>query len=648
MLLLPFCAGLVISGAAFATDFPAPNGGNFARTSGNSTQLINSPGNYSSNPFFTPTSSYNQRYPQPVYATGADLTAADCNSTVSTLIARYCAANNCAKLNFQDINYAIANQLSLMPNHNYMSACQGYVETIFNEYKNNLNRVAPSAFPAEATKPAAFPTGSSMPESEFPETTYENMTFSERRAFTLNSMQNYKDLKAYNNAPILPEEPKPEQIKEEIEKLNNEEVVIDDNLPTPPPGQEYQDDLEMLMPAYYILVAKKGSLDSYAQAEVPIIPLSKMKNNPSEFLPESMGNTWSVRGHCTSSVHTAHDKDIINMAAHITQGEKDSFWSGNDFYVFDGSDMYWGWATIVGEVALAAATFGASTYFQAAANVTKAADTVNKTQKALKAAKAAKNAKEITRLNKLLKTQQATLKTAKGKKLATATANVEKTKKALTKAKNAAEIKKATTALRAAEAELKAAQSTKTFAGVLRTMGQKTITAPKRAGKYAKASWHAMKLKSRMWTVAGTGIAIGALNMTPDSVWKSIKKANGYSESSVDVGEYQFNSFGLLSGDALEDRENVVSHGAWLEWEDPVDEVDAFEEALDFAQAFRNDVDKVNQEYANDGRGADRLCDIDIYVVQLAIPNKNKHKDELHYLILNDEPYRVDNPKKQN
>ena len=52
--------------------------------------------NYSSNPFWSPNAPYNQRLPQPVFATGADLTADDCIKVVQSMVSVQCMArDNC-------------------------------------------------------------------------------------------------------------------------------------------------------------------------------------------------------------------------------------------------------------------------------------------------------------------------------------------------------------------------------------------------------------------------------------------------------------------------------------------------------------------------------------------------------------------------
>ena len=90
---------------------------------------------YSSNPFWTPNSPYNQRMPQPVYAQGPGVTTSDCQNTVSNLIAAECGLrNNCVGVRLSDIRPTIMTRLSRLPGHNYASSCAGYIDSVFNQY----------------------------------------------------------------------------------------------------------------------------------------------------------------------------------------------------------------------------------------------------------------------------------------------------------------------------------------------------------------------------------------------------------------------------------------------------------------------------------------------------------------------------------
>ena len=71
--------------------------------------------NYSSNPFWSPNAPYNQRLPQPVYATGADLNSEDCQKVVQSLVAAQCMArDNCKNTDLSDIRPTVMVQLSIL------------------------------------------------------------------------------------------------------------------------------------------------------------------------------------------------------------------------------------------------------------------------------------------------------------------------------------------------------------------------------------------------------------------------------------------------------------------------------------------------------------------------------------------------------
>ena len=113
--------------------------------------LIQNVQNYSTNPFWSPNAPYNQRLPQPVYVQGADLNADDCISVVQSLVSVQCMArDNCKNAELSDIRPAIMVQLSNLPGHNYVSACSGYIDGIFESYKQQYANTLPN-------RPTAFP-----------------------------------------------------------------------------------------------------------------------------------------------------------------------------------------------------------------------------------------------------------------------------------------------------------------------------------------------------------------------------------------------------------------------------------------------------------------------------------------------------------
>ena len=107
--------------------------------------------NYSSNPFWTPDAPYNQRLPQPVYVQGADLNTEDCISIVQFYVSNECAVrDNCRNTTLSDIRPTIMVALSNLPKHNYVSACGGYIDGVFESYVKQFGNNVPN-------RPVAFP-----------------------------------------------------------------------------------------------------------------------------------------------------------------------------------------------------------------------------------------------------------------------------------------------------------------------------------------------------------------------------------------------------------------------------------------------------------------------------------------------------------
>ena len=112
--------------------------------------------NYSTNPFWTPNSPYNQRLPQPVYVQGPDLNTEDCNRVVQSLVYVQCAArDNCRNTSLSDIRPVVMVELSNLPGNNYVSACAGYIDGIYESYVAQFKDKLPThavTFP-QATTP---------------------------------------------------------------------------------------------------------------------------------------------------------------------------------------------------------------------------------------------------------------------------------------------------------------------------------------------------------------------------------------------------------------------------------------------------------------------------------------------------------------
>lgn len=212
--------------------------------------------NYSSNPFWSPDAPYNQRMPTAVYAKGPDVETADCQNIVAYLVAVECAnRNKCVSSRLLDVRPSIVLQLSQMSGGSYVTACAGYIDAAFDQYKKQNAVAAPSAG-------VAFPTATGMgtrnndstfeiknpfspklqewqmeilgreqelkdlqaangvkqpqivPATEFP-TTYADLPFTERMENAKTGYEPYKDKRAYKEI--------------EIEKMSAEELWCKQN-----------------------------------------------------------------------------------------------------------------------------------------------------------------------------------------------------------------------------------------------------------------------------------------------------------------------------------------------------------------------------------------------------------------------------------
>lgn len=662
-LLCLFCTQFIIfCGLSHAADTPFSKYG-----------VIQNVQNYSSNPFWSPNAPYNQRMPTPVYADGPDVETGDCQRVVSGLIATTCAMqNNCIESQLSDVRPTVMLQLSRIPNGNYATACAGYIDTAFNEYVQKYGNAMPTgvvAFPHATTPNAAATESDFRPENpyeiqlmdwqtdvierklelqqlqsmngagnehiepaSFP-TTYADLSFSERMANSAAGYEPYRDKSAY----------KPIEIESQEKYLNRQQELSNYNTTgkgttTPAPSdskkdeqtepalitENVPDEFEALLPWYGILIVKAGSLDEYAKKDLPIISTEYMKSHRDMFFPDNSDKTLGMARACTHSNHTAHDKDVINRATHMVMKQNDSFWSGSDFYVYDGQDVYWGWAAIAGEVALALATFGISAEATAAKTALQISKTGVQTIKGSSTAlKTVKLTKDAEKLKKAADAAKAAKATKKGASTAEATANAATRTEAVNaladagitfkRAPTAATLNKVGKALETAITTAKPASWTSSLSRPWKLVasGAKNIV-PKTVNALGPgATW-----SKRFKTLAIAGGAVGA-----NYLGRELLKSFGYSTAALKdprTGDVSFNSFGLLSDDNEDGRENVVSHGAWIQFETigTQNEDDALNEATRFAEELTEAINQVN--------ATDPQCDVDVYVVQPAISNPKK------------------------
>ncbi len=101
--------------------------------------------NYSTNPFWTPNSPYNQKMPQPVYVQGTAISNDECVKVLQSAVAMQCMArDNCKNTSLADIRPAVVVQLSNLPNKAYSTACIGYLDTVYESYVAQYGNNAPT------------------------------------------------------------------------------------------------------------------------------------------------------------------------------------------------------------------------------------------------------------------------------------------------------------------------------------------------------------------------------------------------------------------------------------------------------------------------------------------------------------------------
>lgn len=391
-----------------------------------------------------------------------------------------------------------------------------------------------------------------------------------------------------------------------------------------------QDSLEFesVMPWYGILVVKKGSLDDYINKDLPVIQTEFMKENKDIFYPGNSDKPLGMWSGCTHSNHTANDNDVINRASHVTADEEDSFWSGNDYYVYDGKDVYWGTAQLIGEVALALLTFGVSAEVSAGKTAAQTAMVVDKLNSVSKAGLIAKETKLVSDAAKIKEAADA-LKAVKTADKAAAIAKAEAAGVKFSQPASRISLK----SLKGIGNSLEATSILKAGIGTgIKTAWKSGFFKPWRLvtkGASAIRPKNIVTNSAQMNKLTGIkrNIATAAIAGGETGLGLALIKAYGYSTSSIELAKnVKFSAFGLLSADDIEGHENDVSHGTWLKIDDLLETYDGdkLDESLAWAEAFKEDVDRFN---------TDGQCDVDIYVVQVGIsnPNSSLGKREAYY-----------------
>ncbi len=700
---LSFATILSMVTAAHSVSFPTPS--NYG--------TIQNVQNYSMHPYWNVDSSYNMRMvPQVIPVYGPDLSGTDCTNVITAFLPVVCATkNNCIGMNANDVKADIMVQLSQLKDNNYVTSCLGFIDSAFDSYiKNNTNNVMPTSFPT-GTNYQEFPSANtpsidsglpvwkqeelkreaelknlqsktaidtSLKKNSMPGT-IDDVEFGDRMANLKAGYEPYKDAKIYHEIDV---------VYSDNSNYNTKQCKSDTDCPCPagslesfgkcvngycdfsqcgtyiPPVLENTPDgfSDLSTPFYGILVVQSGSLDEVLQQEDPVISSNFLAANKHHYFPHNSDSfLGGALGKCTHGAHTAHDKDIVNMAAHIAQNEKDSWWSGNDYYVFDGSEMYWGVATITMDIALTVATFGASAAAQGALKGAQAAQ-------AAKAISSGTKATDMSNdIRRALRVRGTTIDdVAKNFKLTTEQVKV------LASTNSVDKIKDSLNTAKASAPDWKEILTLKPKLG--RFFGTSKLNPTVASTRYANASTDAIQLSQKAmnrWQKT-LNKTLGTLSTITPAATASAPWIVGFFNDMYDVSfantdiytdGAEFNSFGLLSADDLNndyinpdgtsqiagytggDLTNIASHGMWLKWDgsatDAEADVDAMIDALEFAEKFGLAMNNVNSREHNEGRPADRLCDVDVFIVRSLMKKNDNGKNEVYYLIMNDTPLSV-------
>ena len=212
---------------------------------------IQSVKNYSSNPFWNKNSPYNQNFPKPIYATGADLNTGDCNRVVENLVTAYCTEHNyCRNLRIADVRPTIMVQLSQLPGHNFATSCGGYIDSTFDKFQKEYGNTSTVNLPNTATQNTNIQIANPFAQKQtadqkavtdrtaelerlqsittptagvhaeyFPKTTAD-LSFTDRLANTAAGYEQYKDLESYKKPNFLGED---EEFFNRLKAINFEE-----------------------------------------------------------------------------------------------------------------------------------------------------------------------------------------------------------------------------------------------------------------------------------------------------------------------------------------------------------------------------------------------------------------------------------------
>ena len=404
-------------------------------------------------------------------------------------------------------------------------------------------------------------------------------------------------------------------------------------------------------PAWYaIMVVESGTLDEF---------VGPGKNNTvsMRYINDNMDRLFPHGNQCTSKSALAGDRRMINVATRETVGiDNDT----NDYYVAGDVNLQWiSYLEIGLDVAITVLTMGGGTVILGAtksARASRALHGLTNTIKTLRTTDSVRDyvriSQQYTRVAEQLRNIDRVADAAQYERLAAQADDLARTMRTLEQTDdNVRQYRNATNAFTSLNQYRRTLRSLRTpqrgniIARAWRAIraantGGKTI---RNAEKIARSSTLSGQIRDWLFqsTLTNAG-ALARLERTGGFIYGALRFFGGmYDRTETSTGEFtsgiDFKPLTLLSADDLQGQENVINHGMWLMWAgnaySAADDDAAYLQAMDFANKFHFNLDKIQTEQNN------HACNVDIFVVRPIIHNPGTDNAELYYLIMNDTPW---------
>lgn len=404
-------------------------------------------------------------------------------------------------------------------------------------------------------------------------------------------------------------------------------------------------------PAWYaLMVVESGTLDEF---------VGPGKNNTvsMRYINDNIDRLFPHGNQCTSKSALAGDRRMINVATRETVGiDNDT----NDYYVAGDVSLQWiSYLEIGLDVAITVLTMGGGTVILGATKSARASRALHGLTNSIKTLRTTDSVRDYvrisqqyTRVAEQLRNIDRVADAAQYERLAAQADDLARTMRTLEQTDdNVRQYRNATNAFTSLNQYRRTLRSLRTpqrgniIARAWRAIraantGGKTI---RNAEKIARSSTLSGQIRDWLFqsTLTNAG-ALARLERTGGFIYGALNFIGGmYDWTETSTGEFtsgiDFKPLTLLSADDLQGQENVINHGMWLMWAgnaySAADDDAAYLQAMDFANKFHFNLDKIQTEQNN------HACNVDIFVVRPIIHNPGTDNAELYYLIMNDTPW---------